>query len=1033
MKKLILTLTCAAAAVSLYGGNLVLGDSSFETEPDTLTSGKLDPGILPFVWDDKEAFHGKRSLRIDWDRKNRNLVFRHASNFWVDNHFGLDTKDLENDREYTFSFYAKADADGVPMGIWMWPNAGWEYSRKGAVTQGAVTLTKEWKRYSKTFTVRLKGKPHLKGYTCMFGFNKSPAGKYWIDAVQVEPGGKMTPYQPSTPMHCGVRMDVPPGKGDIRDTMWAIYYAGDKITGVVRTRTNDGKGGKLTVRTIDWRGNTVSEFTRDNVKDADIPLTHDPNLRGWFKTVAAVTRDGKEIVRHSANYMVIDRPVEIAPGIEPFFGIIAKTTELPIMKRIGVRRFQIGQPWRTTHTAGFEYEKGKYDFRAMDARFNAAKEYGMKVKISVSQIYPPEWYFDPKLWAEAKKYPGGVNGLISKESAEAWKKRVIAVLDRYGAQIDTFELGGEDDGRLGANAYYKAKHPDWVEDGKVCKGEAFNFWFDTVAEMAQYILKRYPEMKVSVVRPSEGRKGYRWIFCEKMYDRIGKSFNHFGIDCYMIYPYNLGPDIKGHDADIDGREWTWNTIQGYMKKNRCKQQVFMSEASLQCDTRYPDESKWQRERAELQSKDFLISRALGFYAYDLFNALGGYAVGKYTFTMQQNHQVQIALPAVCQSARLVENSVKTRYIRLPGAARITLFKKHDGSGTAGIWADQGYVFQPADAKALTVMDMMGNPMKPDKNGKYELGLAPVLISGPKYEAMENAILKGEIAQKDFCRLFYDVKRKDTLTFLVENTSNQKDLKMSLEVRSDAGTHSKKFTVPVNGYRGLTLPAAGKKAEVTLRQLDTNAVDKKEIELAQPIRLTRTPVQFADASIRAQILPDEPWVPWSGPDDFSARCSASWTEQYLQVDVVVTDDRHFAVKDQAWNCDSVQIALDPKSRGGFLKKFLKDDLNKIVNEVCVALDTKTGKQKRFISFGNKELLDGTGACTIVRDEAKKQTRYRLRIPWEKLGVKAEKGLVFGMSLVLFDDDTGTGKETYTRIGGGITGKKNPREYLKFVLE
>ena len=43
------------------------------------------------------------------------------------------------------------------------------------------------------------------------------------------------------------------------------------------------------------------------------------------------------------------------------------------------------------------------------------------------------------------------------------------------------------------------------------------------------------------------------------------------------------------------------------------------------------------------------------------------------------------------------------------------------------------------------------------------------------------------------------------------------------------------------------------------------------------------------------------------------------------------------------------------------------------------------------------------------------------------------MVFGMSLVLFDDDTDAGQEYHAPVGGGITGGKDPGKFLKFILQ
>ena len=102
--KMILRNVALLLCLQLSAENLIPGDTSFETEATTLTSGRMDPGYLPVHWDDREAFHGKRSLRIDWDRKNRRLSFGPAPDSWLDKTFSLDSQELKNEKVYTFSF-----------------------------------------------------------------------------------------------------------------------------------------------------------------------------------------------------------------------------------------------------------------------------------------------------------------------------------------------------------------------------------------------------------------------------------------------------------------------------------------------------------------------------------------------------------------------------------------------------------------------------------------------------------------------------------------------------------------------------------------------------------------------------------------------------------------------------------------------------------------------------------------------------------------------------------------------------------------
>ena len=73
------------------------------------------------------------------------------------------------------------------------------------------------------------------------------------------------------------------------------------------------------------------------------------------------------------------------------------------------------------------------------------------------------------------------------------------------------------------------------------------------------------------------------------------------------------------------------------------------------------------------------------------------------------------------------------------------------------------------------------------------------------------------------------------------------------------------------------------------------------------------------------------------------------------------------------------------------------------------------------------------CTVTRNEKEKTTTYELLLPWKDLGVKPYSEMIFGMSFIVFDDDTGTGHNYYAPVGGGIAGGKNPALYRRFVLK
>jgi hypothetical protein len=185
-------------------------------------------------------------------------------------------------------------------------------------------------------------------------------------------------------------------------------------------------------------------------------------------------------------------------------------------------------------------------------------------------------------------------------------------------------------------------------------------------------------------------------------------------------------------------------------------------------------------------------------------------------------------------------------------------------------------------------------------------------------------------------------------------------------------------------------------------------------------------------LRGDIYPpQDPWVAWSGPDDLSFQITSAWDTSNLYIKAAVKDDLHFNKSSESpWSADSLQVAIDPNNDGVFYvaaggKKLGPDDFE-------FGLVLGDDGKSRCVSLHGKNICQSNN-YTVIRDEKAKTTIYDLRLPWNELGVKPGVGMVFGMSFVIFDDDTGTGQSYYAPIGGGIAGAKNTALYKKFVLK
>ena len=271
-----------------------------------------------------------------------------------------------------------------------------------------------------------------------------------------------------------------------------------------------------------------------------------------------------------------------------------------------------------------------------------------------------------------------------------------------------------------------------------------------------------------------------------------------------------------------------------------------------------------------------------------------------------------------------------------------------------------------------------------------------------------------------------------------NPSNRKDIALHTEVRNGNGFYQDEIPVPAGGCNTFRFPVDPAEPVKVMLHPENHPEQKMTAEFSVP-RLTSIAGGGKPVSVigrirdRADILPNEPWTPWTGPDDFSAEARASWDREALYLEVLVRDDLHFNnKKTNPWNGDSVQLAVDPQNNGTLRKlKHKSFQAEPGDHELIVALHGD-GTVSRQVCAGAAG-LGSPQYSTVVRNEADKTTRYRIELPWKILGVTPAKGKVIGMSMVIFDDDGGTGMQYYGSFGGGIINGKDAALYERFILE
>ncbi len=1034
MKKMFLMAGLVLAS-SLYSQNLYQGDTSAEAETDTMTDGTYTSVVSTWHWDDSTAYDGKRSIRLDWMGK-MNYPGRHAIVPYL-SRLSMKGPELEAEKTYTFSFYAKASQSNYPLTLILRPGAGHIYEVEGSVITKQFKLSTEWRRYQATFSPKFKVDVPKKGYTPIFQFHEAPSGSIWVDAIQMELGREATPYRTPNPVNVGVTVNC--------GNLFNIFSEGEKIEAVLRTAAASDIVGEVNWRIVDFQGKIVHEQKRRLNGNEEISITADNKLFGWYKIIVEANVAGRMVSSNSKTFVNLKSPVELAPHMQPYCGVFSFPgyDVFELLCKLGVKRQEVRGEWGfpVLWVQPIEYEPGKYDWEVFEWTLKRGRKFGMYNKVASAPMYAPKWLFDPAEWENANAMNSRL--VLTPDKFSHWTGFLGEMMTRCGSMIDEIEIGGEDNGRLGRNEYYRKLYPHEIQtatDGTswLCGGKPFDDLCAMVRAGAREIHRHYPNMKVGAIRPWGGFPGDNWPFVRAMFKQIGKDFNVFPVDQYIM-PYHYGPKIDPRRRlhSVDDRQAAYGNAKSLTREYGIGQEVYMSESGFAVDVNFIDEDPLRQFQAEQLAKDFIACRVAGYTAYDYFHAFTVYPSSSYSFTFHQNRRIQSLAAAYSAVARIVENITEGRYLTPDRTTRIVPMRKHDGSGIAAIWAEPGYTLNiPQTALSeLTMHDMMGNQLSLTDT-QIPLENAPRYFFHADYKRLCALIDKFDIDEADFCQILFRMVSPNQGQLKFVNNSNIRDYELEIRISQSGKALERVVDLPRGSDNICEFPLTDDKLAVHVQRVGSRkGVMQREftLPLLTPVKSGKEPASVAQVRQRTDIYPPaDPWVTWTGPEDLSADFRISWDSENLYLLVLVTDDLHFnKFKERTYEGDSIQIAIDPKNTGNFYLPAGGKALGPDHVEFGLALGND-GQTYRHCSYGPRDLCSRENS-SVTRDDKQKLTTYRLTLPWKKLGVRPWKGMLFGMSLVIFDDDADAGQNYYAPIGAGIAGSKKPALYKKFILE
>ncbi|MFZ2655190.1 MAG: sugar-binding protein [Victivallales bacterium] len=218
----------------------------------------------------------------------------------------------------------------------------------------------------------------------------------------------------------------------------------------------------------------------------------------------------------------------------------------------------------------------------------------------------------------------------------------------------------------------------------------------------------------------------------------------------------------------------------------------------------------------------------------------------------------------------------------------------------------------------------------------------------------------------------------------------------------------------------------------------------------PAVSTNKKINFLASHRRGQaasgdLLPNT--ITWKGTGSSgqpqTVRAELEWDEQNLYVTVETDDDVQCqSSRDQfIWKEDGLQLAFDTNPESNELYNPLAGIFTKKITALDFALTDKGEVIAwRHDTHNPDELPTGALAASavkadITRNEEKRQTIYRLAIPWREIGLeRVSPGKTIGIDLLVNDKDTG-GERRFIELFGGISHgiNRNDTGFGSFTLQ
>ena len=983
----------ADAGKAAESKNLLTGDTSFESGAgDWLHI--LSP--MPPQVDETDGAIGQKSIKLDANMAVFNIC---------------DKEILQKNVKYTLSFYAKSTEGAGALSCVLYTN---RWQKQG---QQNVTISEQWQRFAFTVTASATS-----GTLVAFENHQNRSVK--IDAVQLECGTQMTGYESPAPLHLyasinepgeiAVQSDITPVTLNI-----AVFNPGVMV---------DCQPLNLQYTICQYNGRVLLNGQESLTIKAGqswnkkIPVQVG-NLPGYYPvTITLKDRNGKVLKQYESPFIVAP-PFSKTRDPGSFFGQHPDILPLEALHRIGVKWLR----WWGPFWINFETKPGEFtQYKPTDLN-----QYGM------------EWLFwfgdltKPPAWAKNNF------GLISEgKYLSGYYKEAIRTSDHL---VSAYDFQNEPDLTMSFDK----------QGNKIPAQESIRSYVDAIKTAHPIIHAAGKKLLLNV--SGEGSD-----FAAEVFKSAPDAF-----DVYAVHPYSnqryLGPMagfISGPEHS-DLRNKLLNAKR-LIEKHGKGQELWIGELGWAVDKREPFVSQYHQQLANYLARAHLIALSVPEVKRMIwFTANGCLEMNYYEYGSWFRRNGLKPSPAAAAYATvaalfdhaafqkaITDDDINTYYFNNNGQEIIAIWNSGRENGEKITMS-----LNPEDVK---VIDLTGSEQIPDSTiGKLEIN-----ITGSPYYLLLKTLtpelfaeqLKAILAEQRPMR--FDVSISSLNRIQVQFANNLSlERKITVEsllihpLKQENGWSqnvNQELSVQANGNAKMVIsldrPLPGKGCSLDMILKNSKGKTLTVTQLLPPC----FPCYKLDAgkdfftldfaslkrsmkfNRREDVFPPDQ-VGWLGSDDLSMELFTGWDNQFFYFMADVTDNVHFQPytgKDY-WRGDSLQLAFDT------------------MNDASSATPGYNSNDYEFGLFQNKDntvFWDGTIAGKLINQSSNEtrvsisrqnsKTIYRTAIPWSKLKLTSEAGMIFGFSCVANDNDGG-GRNFWIGIPG-IAPLKQPAYFRKLLL-